>query len=217
MNPRAAKAAPANTEQTKARQKTYAMGMEHPHQINPIAAVHLHIFGASGSGTTTLGAALARQLGWLHLESDDFYWRQTAQPFSEVVAPDERVQAMQQRLQGVHDWIISGGSLMTWGRALQQEFTHVVFLRLDNAIRMQRLHQRERDRFGEALDKDPERRRISTNFLDWAAGYEAGDDTQRSLRRHQRWIAELACPVLQLDTLEPLDGLLQSVRKFIQK
>ncbi len=34
--------------------------------------VRLHIFGASGSGTTTLARALAKRCGWLHLDTDDF-------------------------------------------------------------------------------------------------------------------------------------------------
>jgi adenylate kinase family enzyme len=42
---------------------------------------HVHILGASGSGATTLGAALAQRLGFTHLDSDDFFWIKTDPPY----------------------------------------------------------------------------------------------------------------------------------------
>lgn len=33
------------------------------------------IFGAPGSGKTTLGAELARQLDFPHFDLDDYHWR----------------------------------------------------------------------------------------------------------------------------------------------
>ena len=34
----------------------------------------IHIFGASGSGTSTLGRAVADSAGFLFLDTDDYYW-----------------------------------------------------------------------------------------------------------------------------------------------
>ncbi|GAB3319388.1 hypothetical protein GCM10027299_11850 [Larkinella ripae] len=34
----------------------------------------LHLFGASGSGVTTLGTALAAQLHLPYVDSDDYFW-----------------------------------------------------------------------------------------------------------------------------------------------
>jgi adenylate kinase family enzyme len=34
----------------------------------------IHITGASGSGASMLGRALADRIGALHLDRDDFYW-----------------------------------------------------------------------------------------------------------------------------------------------
>ena len=38
--------------------------------------------GASGSGTTTLGAALGARLGCRHVDSDDLFWVKTEPPFT---------------------------------------------------------------------------------------------------------------------------------------
>lgn len=42
----------------------------------------IHIFGASGSGTSTLGRAVAAGLGWRFLDTDDFFWLPTDPPFT---------------------------------------------------------------------------------------------------------------------------------------
>ena len=51
----------------------------------------IHIFGASGCGTTTLGAAVAEKLALPHFDVDDFYWRPTDPPFVEKHQPAQRI------------------------------------------------------------------------------------------------------------------------------
>ncbi len=43
------------------------------------------IFGASGSGTTTLAKELACKSNFVHLDADDYYWKQTKNPYTEKV------------------------------------------------------------------------------------------------------------------------------------
>ncbi|BDD11489.1 hypothetical protein FUAX_39210 (plasmid) [Fulvitalea axinellae] len=38
------------------------------------------IFGASGSGTTTLGKEIAKRAKFTHLDADDYYWKPTNPP-----------------------------------------------------------------------------------------------------------------------------------------
>lgn len=51
---------------------------------------HIHIFGASGSGASTLGAHLAQAIGGLHLDTDAHYWRETDPPFTQKQDPADR-------------------------------------------------------------------------------------------------------------------------------
>jgi len=44
--------------------------------------IRIHITGASGSGTTTLGIALAKKYGIKHFDTDYFYWEKTTVPFA---------------------------------------------------------------------------------------------------------------------------------------
>ena len=45
-------------------------------------ASRIHIVGASGAGVTTLGRALANALAIAHHDTDDYFWRPTASPYT---------------------------------------------------------------------------------------------------------------------------------------
>ena len=47
-----------------------------------MAQTIIHIFGPSGSGTTSLGRQMALNWGFRQLDSDDFYWLPTDPPFT---------------------------------------------------------------------------------------------------------------------------------------
>lgn len=163
-------------------------------------AVRLHVFGASGAGTTSLAAALAERCGWLHLDTDDFYWLPSEPPYRFKREPQQRVEHIRASAAQANDWILSG-SLCSWGEALLPLFTHAVFLQLDDAERMQRLTTRERQRYGERVLPGGDMHAQSQAFLQWAASYQHGDLQTRSLRMHEAWIAQqLRCPLLRLDS-----------------
>ena len=42
----------------------------------------IYITGAAGSGTTTLGAEIARSINAVHIDIDDFYWEVTDPPYA---------------------------------------------------------------------------------------------------------------------------------------
>ena len=50
----------------------------------------LHVLGASGAGTSTLGAALAEALDAPHIDADDYYWQRTDPPFRRKREPSAR-------------------------------------------------------------------------------------------------------------------------------
>ena len=155
------------------------------------------IFGASGSGTTTLAQSLADQLGWVHLDADDYYWAKTAIPFETKVPLAERHQNLRQDLEASNQVIISG-SLVSWGEYWLQAFDLGVFLRIPHKIRMERLKQREIDRYGKALESEYRQKKMQ-DFLDWAAQYDDPSFNSRNIAQHRRWIELLQCEVLELD------------------
>jgi adenylate kinase family enzyme len=71
----------------------------------------IHILGASGSGTSTLGRALSARFGIPHFDSDDFYWMPTDPPFSVKRPLSRRISYIDETLRANDSWIISGSAL----------------------------------------------------------------------------------------------------------
>ncbi|MDD7305364.1 MAG: shikimate kinase [Peptoniphilaceae bacterium] len=42
----------------------------------------IHIFGASGSGTSTLGRYISEELGCFFMDIDDYFWEVTNPPYT---------------------------------------------------------------------------------------------------------------------------------------
>ena len=110
----------------------------------------VHLFGASGSGTTTLGRMLAQEMGWTHLDSDEYFWLPTDPPFRQKRPAPERVALMKQNMDAAENVVISG-SLVDWGDGLIPYFTLCVRTVVEPSVRLERLYQRELARFGERI------------------------------------------------------------------
>ena len=110
----------------------------------------LHILGASGSGTTTLGRALAARLQCPHFDADDYFWVPTDPPYTHKRERTERQRLLMDDLTAHDSWVLSG-SLCGWGGVAITLFELVVFLVIPQDIRMARLHRREHARFGERI------------------------------------------------------------------
>ncbi len=173
-------------------------------------AARIHLFGAAGSGTTTLGAELAGRLDVLHLDADRFYWKHTDPPFTHKHPPARRVAAIRREIEGHDSWILSG-SIVSWGGPLVAMFTAAVFLYLDPEVRLARLVRRERERYGTRIDPGGSMHRAHREFVAWAASYETAAAPVRSLALHENWIRGLACPLLRLDSAAPVAQLADEV------
>jgi adenylate kinase family enzyme len=107
----------------------------------------IHVTGASGSGVTSLGRALAEALALPHHDTDDYLWKPTTPPYRELRDIAERLRLMKEMFLPRADWVLSGG-LDGWGDDLISSFDLVVFLKTPHELRMQRLRAREATHFG---------------------------------------------------------------------
>jgi hypothetical protein len=148
----------------------------------------IHITGASGSGTSTLGKALAGELEGAFLDADDFFWSPSDPPFQVRRPVEERRSLLLAELSRA-DIAVLSGSVNAWGIEVEDAFDFVVFLYVDTALRLERLRERELQRFGKA----------NPAFLDWAAQYDEGPPEGRSLAKQRAWLSARSCPVLNLE------------------
>ncbi|MEQ9443307.1 MAG: AAA family ATPase [Cyclobacteriaceae bacterium] len=174
------------------------------------------IFGASGSGTTTLGKALAERLGYMHVDADDYYWKKTVPPFQEKIALSERNARLTSDFLSAANMIVSG-SMVSWGDYWKTAFDLAIFLYLPQEIRMERLKKREAERYGDLLLTDQATIENSKAFLAWAKKYDDEGFDGRSLKIHRNWIKALKCPVLSLDGDLTLPERIQKVMTKMKK
>lgn len=170
----------------------------------------LHITGASGSGTTTLGRAVATAWSVPHADIDDYFWVPTSPPYTTKRDEAERLRLMREVFLGRDAWALSG-TLMGWGDPLIESFDAVVFLSVDNDARMERLRLREAIRYGASIEPGGTHEAAHRAFMDWASGYEDPDFDGRNRARQEQWLANLPCPVLRLDGSRPVDELVTDI------
>src|SRR5262245_56011227 len=158
----------------------------------------IHLLGASGAGTTTLGRALAARLQCPHFDTDDYFWLPTDPPYTHRRERTERAQLLIDDLTAHDSWVLSG-SLCGWGDVAIPLFELVAFLWVPQDVRMARLHRREHARFGKRIRPGGDMYEQSQAFLAWAALYDEGRLDMRSRQRHAQWISTLSCPIIRFE------------------
>lgn len=171
----------------------------------------VHVFGASGVGTTSLGELISEKYGHRHLDTDNFYWVPTNPPFREKRPPQERLRLLDLAMAKSEKWVLSG-SLVGWGDPLIPTFELVVFLFVDPEVRLARLRARELERYGaDAIAVRGPMHEQHRAFMEWAAAYDRGGMEIRSRTLHEAWMRQLPCRVVRMEANRPADDLLKEL------
>lgn len=176
----------------------------------------VHILGASGSGTSTLGRAMAEQWGYAWLDTDDFFWQPTDPPYAQPRPVAERIDRLRAAIAAAPRCAISG-SLCGWGECFIPQLTLTVWLQTPTAVRLARLRTREAAAFGARIAPGGDMHEAHERFIAWAATYDTAGPQTRSVARHAAWTAQLPCPVLQLDGTEPPQVNLARIRQALDR
>ena len=176
----------------------------------------IHIFGASGSGVSTLGRALSEALGFRFMDTDSYYWLPTDPPFREKRPVEERLRMIREDRDTSGGGVLSGDCI-GWGDVLIPEFTLVIRLETDTAIRLQRIRNRESERFGGRILPGGDMYEQHLSFLEWAGKYDTADTSMRSFQSHEEWQQKLTSDVLRLRGEDPVqDNVERVLRKLAE-
>lgn len=155
----------------------------------------IHIFGASGSGTSTLGASLSNELLYSHLDTDDYFWMNKYTDIREV---NNRKNMLKEDLL-INEKLILSGALCGWGDSIKFYFDLVIFLWIPQNIRLERLQQREFQRYGDEILDGGSKQEQYKEFMEWASLYDSAGMEVRSKVLHEHWMEDLTCPVLRIE------------------
>jgi len=159
--------------------------------------MRIHILGASGSGTTTLAADLAKKLGLQHFDSDDYFWINSEIPFQKKRERQQRKKLLADDLKHNENWILSG-SICGWGDDFIEMFDLVVYLWLPAQVRLQRLEEREIKRHGDLINLGGLMYQAHKDFMLWASKYDHGGIDMRSKVFHESWLRKVPCKIIKI-------------------
>ncbi|MCL2387284.1 MAG: AAA family ATPase, partial [Defluviitaleaceae bacterium] len=154
------------------------------------------VFGAGGTGKTTLACELARLLNFDHFDTDDYFFEQTDPPFTQTRSLNKRIEILRPLLKT--NFIISG-CLREWGGAFDSMLSMAVFLIVPTDIRIERLESREFNRNGKRIKQGGDLYNRHQEFIRYVATYDNGGMETRSLASQEAWAKTLTCPVIRVD------------------
>jgi adenylate kinase family enzyme len=175
----------------------------------------VHILGASGSGVSTLGIQISRGLGIPVFDCDTYYWEKTNPPFLKSTSIPERQKALLKDLEPHKSWVCSG-SMDSWSEPFESLFTHIVFLYVPRETRISRLREREKKLWGPRITEGGDMYHEHEKFISWAAQYDEGFRSGRSLPRHKVWLERQSAAILRLEGVHSSEELLLRVLHFLR-
>jgi adenylate kinase family enzyme len=174
----------------------------------------IHIFGASGSGVSTLGREIANELDFPCFESDDYFWKKTDPPFQEAYPLSEREDCLYKAVKELDSWILSG-TLVSWGKSVEKLFDLAIYLYVPKEVRLTRIKSREKERFGTRIELGGDMYNGHLKFLEWACQYDEGELSGRSKLKHEEWMKTLDCPILKFEGDLDTKDVLREIKKEI--
>ncbi|GFZ33181.1 hypothetical protein CSC2_37070 [Clostridium zeae] len=174
----------------------------------------IHIYGASGSGTSTLGRFISEKLGYMFMDTDDYFWLPTNPKYIEKREKAERLQMMKKDILRSDKAVISG-SLVDWGDELIPYFTLAVRVVTDKNVRIERLMEREKKNFGSRIEIGGDMYKNHVKFIEWAAAYDTGGTDMRSKAEHDQWQRLLKCKQITVNGEADLKYNLELIKNAI--
>lgn len=171
----------------------------------------IHITGASGSGTRTLGRKISEEFKIQHFDTDDFFWAPSSLPYQFSRDKKERRNLLKSALSSKTNWVLSG-SLCGWADFAIPLFDLVIFLLVPTEIRIERLRIREIEKFGQqSLSPGGEMHESHNEFIKWASEYDTGNDEMRSKAMHEAWLKKIECEIVRYEGVFSTSKIIQDI------
>ncbi len=170
--------------------------------------MRIQIIGGSGTGKSTLGKWIGQKEGIHWIDSDHYLWKD--QTFTEKRSVAERYALYTPDIENHQQYVVSG-SVFSWNPNGFANRELLVFLRLDETKRMNRLIKREQERYPDFTG--------SNAFLDWCGTYLTATDPEMigTYAEHRLQMEQSASPVIQIDAALSTDAMYKQIKSAYQK
>ena len=148
------------------------------------------VFGANGSGKTTLGHELARLLGFKHIDHEDYAFEESETPYAVERSRYVCTALMLADIEKHRSFVLSAVT-GDFGDIIPQYYKLAVYIEAPMELRVERVKQRNLERFSERVLMGGDMYAQQQGFIDFVAS--------RSLVRIEQWSQTLTCPILRVD------------------
>jgi len=179
-----------------------------------MAATLIHIFGSSGSGSTTLARAISQRYSYHFIDTDDAIWEETDPPFNIRKSDQLAFEYLNNEVTLFPKSVISG-AFVGWGDSLKNHVDLFVYMHLPLNIRLERIKIRERNRFHERVEPGGDLYLQHLDFLNWVSLYEELDESRRSQKQHIQWLKNVKQPIIEVYEEKTIDELIEIIRPYL--
>ena len=148
------------------------------------------IFGANGSGKTTLGRELARILKYKYMDHEDYAFNDSEIPYTNERPHEECTELLFADIKRSCGFVLSAVTGDFGGEVLQH-YNLAVFISAPLEVCVERIRQREYDKFGDRVCEGGDMYEQHLKFVDFV--------TTRSLKHLKEWEETLMCPIINVD------------------
>lgn len=175
----------------------------------------IHIFGAAGAGSTTLGKLLSERLSIKQIDVDHLTWDHTTRPYGKRLPRQVKISRLQAAIACEATTIVTG-SLCGWGDKLIGGFDAGIFLYVPTSERLRRINLRQTENHGvEAIAVGGEYHNDHEALMTWAGLYDYSAPNMRSYAQHRQWMRKRSYPILTLRGVAPPQLVADVALKYV--
>lgn len=175
----------------------------------------IHVMGPSGSGTSTIGEFLGKNLGFDIIESDFYKWEQTIPEFQVMRPIEESNRLLLNKINNSKNLIITG-SLHSNPETFKY-INLIIYLKCPTKIRIKRILKRDEEKGRYSLSQDGKVKENFLYFLDMAKKYNKLGLDIRSKASQMMVISSCNAPLIKIKTNKNIENLHNQLLKKIAK
>jgi len=172
------------------------------------------LFGAAGSGKTTIALELAQHLNFWHLDLDDYHWRwDTEIPYTVLRPAEERINHIMNDISQHANFVMSG-NMWSIRKTFEHLFDLAVLVTAPVQVRAERIRSRELAKWGNRIL--PGGDMYAANPIYHQDHLERVRNDFDQDKQHDAWAKELSCPVLNIDGTAPIEESVVQIHEYFK-
>lgn len=168
------------------------------------------VCGLNGCGKSTLGKALAEQMGIHYIDNEDLFFSRasTDEPYANPRSRAEVEELLISEVKRYKDFVFAAVK-GDYGKEIHQFYEYAVLIEVPKEIRMQRVRNRSFQKFGNRMLEGGDLHQAEEQFFEMVES--------RTDAHVEKWVQSLQCPVIRVDGTLPIVENVHFIIKQIGK